>query len=241
MNKNRIQRNLTTICFIFLLFFTYQVSAAQSLSTKKNIIFDLGNVLIACDPNVVYKKYFANDLAKMNRFYKETGILEANKEMDRGRSVQEVLTELSDKFPCYYKPIHLWRTQWIKMISGPIKGSVKALESLHAQGYHLYALTNWSTETFFPYIRYSSNYKFLELFDDIVISGVEKITKPDPKIYKILLQRNRLDPKECIYIDDNSDNLIPAKGLGMLTIKFTSPEQLINKLAEFGVSVPIKT
>lgn len=196
----------------------------------KNIIFDLGNVLIAWDPDVVYKKYFANDLSKMERFYAETDIRKLNAEMDRGLSFQEALTDLSLKFPRYQEPIHLWKSHWLEMIGGPIADSVKILEVLYTHGYPIYALTNWAEETFFPYIRYNNNYKFLNLFKDIVVSGVEKVIKPDPQIYTLLLQRNGLNPKDCIYIDDSPINLIPAKNLGMLTIEFKSPAQLLHEL-----------
>ncbi len=203
----------------------------------KNIIFDLGGVLIRWDPNTVYKKYFANDLVKMKRFYQETSIQKLNEEMDRGRPFQEALTELSGKFPQYHEPIHLWKIQWLEMVGGPIEDSVKILESLHIQGYPLYALTNWAKETFFPHIRHGNDYRFLNYFEDIVVSGVEGVIKPDPEIYKILLQRNKLDPKNCIYIDDNLNNLVSAQNLGMSTIEFTSPEQLISELRLCDVSV----
>ena len=209
----------------------------QQNNSTKNIIFDLGGVLVSWDPDIIYKKYFANDLAKMHCFYEETGIRLANLEMDRGRPFQEVLTELSHKFPQHHEPLHLWQTQWLSMIGGPIVDSVKLLESLHKQGYALYALTNWAAETFFPYIRHNPEYNFLNLFKDIVVSGIEQITKPDLKIYEIILQRNKLNPANCIYIDDCQENLIPAQNLGMSTIKFTSPKQLANELKTQGVSV----
>jgi 2-haloacid dehalogenase len=209
----------------------------QQKNSMKNIIFDLGGVLVLWDPDIIYKKYFANDLTKMRRFYEETGIRLANIDMDRGRPFQEVLTELSHKFPQYHEAIHLWQTKWLSMIAGPIADSVRLLESLHSQGYALYALTNWSAETFFPYIRHNQEYKFLNLFKDIIVSGIEQTTKPDLKIYKILLQRNNLNPANCIYIDDCPENLIPAQNLGMSTIKFNSPKQLGNKLKSQGISV----
>ncbi|EKE00627.1 MAG: HAD hydrolase, family IA [uncultured bacterium] len=203
----------------------------------KIIIFDLGRVLIKWDPDVVYKKYFANDLAKISRFYEETNIWKTNAEMDCGRSFHEALTELSSKFPSYREPIHLWQSQWLEMIGGPIEDSVKILKSLHAQGYPLYALTNWAKETFFPHIRHNPTYTFLNNFNDIIVSGVERIIKPNPEIYKLLLQRHQLNPKNCIFIDDSQDNLVPAQNLGMATIKFTSPAQLIKELESHSVSV----
>jgi len=206
----------------------------------KNIIFDFGGVLIAWNPDIVYKKYFANDLTKVKSFYEETGIQKVNAELDCGRPFQETLTELSAKFPHHHEPIHLWKKQWLDMIGGPIEDSIKILEYLYTQGYPLYGLTNWAEETFFPYIRHNDKYKFLNYFKDIVVSGVERVIKPDPKIYKILLQRNKLHPEDCIYIDDNPDNLIPAQNLGMSTIAFISPKQLISGLESLGVVVTMQ-
>ena len=205
----------------------------------KNIIFYLGNVLILWDPDVVYKKFFSGDLTKIQRFYEETGIQKANAEMDRGRPFQEALSELSGKFPHYHEPIQFWKTKWLEMIGGPIEDSVKVLESLHAQGYPLYALTNFAAETFFPHIRHDHKYKFLNYFKDIVVSGVEQVIKPDPKIYEILLRRNNLKPENCIFIDDSSDNINAAQNLGIATIKFTSAEQLIDDLGKHGISIPL--
>ena len=202
----------------------------------QTIIFDLGGVLINWDPNIVYQQYFADE-QKVQQFYQETGIHQVNAEMDRGRSFQEALTELSTKFPHYHEPIHLWQKQWLTMIAGPIPDSVKILEALHDQGYPLYALTNWAAETFFPHIRY--NYPFFELFQDIIVSGRERLIKPDPKIYQLLLHRNNLDPTTCIYIDDKPENLRPAQDLGMIPIKFTSPQQLLQELHSHGIQLKL--
>ena len=204
----------------------------------KNIIFDIGNVLISWNPDAVYKSYFNQDLDTMERFYQETAIKKLNAEMDRGRPFKEALIELSDRFPQYHDPIHLWQTRWLEMVYGPIEDSIKILQSLYTQGYLLYALTNFAAETFFTHIRYK--YDFFNYFKDIVVSGVEQVIKPNPKIYKILLQRNELAPENCIFIDDTLENLIPAQTLGMVTIEFTSPLELINQLNSHGINVTLE-
>ncbi|MBF0298624.1 MAG: HAD family phosphatase [Oligoflexia bacterium] len=199
----------------------------------KNIIFDFGGVLIDWNPDYLYKKYFANDLIKMNHFYQETEIIKMNIEMDRGRPYDDALTELSTKFPHYQHAVCIWKTRWPEMVAGSIEGTVKILESLYEKNYPLYAITNWSCETFYPYVR--NKYKFFDYFKDIVISGHEKVVKPSPKIYEILLQRNQLNPKDCIYIDDNQNNLLPAKDIGISTIHFESAEQLSEQLKSYGI------
>jgi len=206
----------------------------------KNIIFDIGGVLISWNPDTVYRKYFGNNLEKLSLFYKETGIFEANAEMDRGRPFQETLAELATNFPQYHEAIHLWKNSWLEMVGGPIDETVEILESLHAQDYKLYALTNFSAEMFFAHIYNNVQYSFLKRFRDIVVSGAEQTIKPEFKIYNILLQRNKLDPTDCVYIDDLASNLLPAQKLGMDTIRFTSPVQLIRELESLGISANSK-
>lgn len=201
----------------------------------KNIIFDLGNVLIDWNPDYVYRRYFADDLEKMVAFYQETEIFKANSEMDRGSSFDEVLGKLSKKFPHHSTPIKLWKSQWTEMVRGPIKDSVKILESLYHKQYDLFALTNFANETFFTHIYNHDPYQFLNYFKDMVISGIEGVIKPELAIYEILIARNSLNPKHCIYIDDTEINLIPAHQLGMHVIKFSNPKDLENQLKSRGI------
>lgn len=136
-----------------------------------------------------------------------------------------------------HEPAKSWQASWLEKIEGPIKGTVEILRSLHRNGYSLYAVTNWVDETFFSYMKDQPEYNFLNLFKDIVISGAEGVSKPDPKIYEILLTRNSLDPKDCIYIDDISTNLIPTKNMGMDTIKFNSSQQLLAELKTYNLKL----
>jgi len=200
----------------------------------QNIIFDLGGVLIDWNPDNVYKQHFTGNLAKMQQFYQETGIHQANAEMDRGRPFQEALAELANKFPHHQKPIHMWQTHWCEMLAGPITDTVKILESLYKQKYPLFALTNWAAETF---VHVRNNYNFFNYFKDIVVSGALGTIKPEPQIYKILLTRNRLDPKNSIFIDDNALNLPPAEKLGITTIQFSSPKQLHDALKLHNIKI----
>ena len=201
----------------------------------KNIIFDIGNVLINWNPDPVYLEYFDHDVAKMHDFYNQTQILLANAEMDRGKPFTQVLSQLAQQFPHYHEPIWLWQDRWLATIGGPMHASIALLNALYKQQYPLYALTNFAAETFFTHIRHNPRYSFLNLFNDIVVSCIEQVIKPDPKIYEILLQRNQLDPTTCIYIDDSAANLVPAQQLGMTTIHFTSAEQLAHELQSLNI------
>jgi 2-haloacid dehalogenase len=198
---------------------------------KKSIIFDFGGVLIDWDPSRVYRQYFATE-QEISRFYQETGIYELNKEMDRGLPFAEALADLAEKFPHHAEPIWYWRDRWIQMIAGPISASVMILESMHRQGYDLYGLTNWSHETF-PLVY--EQYAFFQLFKDIVVSGREKLIKPEPAIFQLLLNRNQLEAKNCLFIDDNQANVEAAIALNIDAIQFISAAELQQQLIKRGI------
>lgn len=201
------------------------------LTPHKNIIFDFGAVLIDWNPDRVYLPYF-NNLEMMNQFYQETEIHIINKEMDKGASFDTMLKQLSLKFPHHDEPIKLWKTHWHKMIGGPIHDTVSILQKLHINNYSLYGLTNWSAETF-PYVYYT--YDFFRYFQDIVVSGREKTIKPEEEIYRICLERNNLKPEDCVFIDDNKENVESAEKLGIKGIIYTSSEQLAQSLMALNI------
>lgn len=188
----------------------------------KNIIFDFGGVLIDWNPDRVYRPYFGcdDDLA---RFYQETKILFHNCEMDRGWPYDQALAMLSTRFPHYAEPLKMWKTQWHKMIGGPIQGTVDLLWELKRAGYRLFGLTNWAAETF-PFVYYT--YDFFQIFEDIVVSGREGVIKPEPEIFQLCLQRNQIAASDSVFVDDNIDNIGAARSLGIHSIQFENPEQL---------------
>lgn len=198
---------------------------------KKNIIFDIGAVLVEWDPNRVYEPYFG-DAAKMQLFYTETKIFDVNRKLDQGHSFDMLLQELSLAFPHYKKPILFWKEKWSAMLGGQIQGSIDILKNLYQLNYPLFALTNWSKETFPIALK---QFDFFKYFIDIVVSGEEGFIKPDHQIYKILLQRNSLKAFDCLFIDDNLDNVKSAQNLGMDAIHFENPEKLINELRVKGI------
>jgi 2-haloacid dehalogenase len=194
--------------------------------TIKNIIFDLGGVLIDWNPRYLYKKIFSND-AEMEYFLTHVCNDEWNVTQDAGRSLAEGTKILCAKFPDKAHLIKLFYDRWHEMLGGEIPESVAIFNRLKNNKMNLYALTNWSHETF-AYAR--GHFKFLHDFLDIVVSGEEKIIKPDQRIYEILLQRNNLIAEECVFVDDRMVNVEPAKKLGMTVIQFISPAQLEQQL-----------
>lgn len=197
----------------------------------KNIIFDLGGVLIDWNPRFMYRKIFDNE-ATMEEFLQTVCTDEWNIQQDSGNTLAAGTEELCKKYPEKADLIRMYYARWPEMLAGQIQGTVDILHQLQQQNYNLFALTNWSHETF-PYAR--NHFGFLQLFQDIVVSGEEKIMKPDHRIYQILLSRNNIDAKESIFIDDNLKNINAAKELGITAIHFTSPPELALSLRKLSI------
>ena len=194
----------------------------------RNIIFDFGSVLVDWNPERLYGPYF-NDDAKMQYFLTEICPHAWNAQADAGRSTAEITEERVAVHPEWEKEIRMYFGQWIKMMGEQIPGMQELVEELKNRGYRLYGLTNWSAETF-PLVK--DNYPVFRLLDGIVVSGEEKIAKPDPGIFSILLQRYGLKPEECLFIDDNPKNVSTGESLGIRGLVFTSAAALRSRLAE---------
>lgn len=196
------------------------------------IIFDLGAVLIDWNPRHLYRKIFKTE-EEITWFLENICTSEWNDQQDAGRSFEEATEELVAKHPEWEAPIRAWYGRWHETIPGPIHGTVDILKAVReSKNYRLYALTNWSAQTF-PWAL--STFDFLHWFEGIVVSGVEKMRKPYPEFYQILFNRYTIDPTKALFIDDNEKNIIAAKILGLTTIHFKSPEQLSSELKILGV------
>jgi 2-haloacid dehalogenase len=207
---------------------------AFCMNEKPAIIFDLGAVLIDWNPCHLYRTMFNDDEA-MERFFVETNLLEWNAQQDEGFPFATAVNQLSEKFPQYEKYIRAFHVRWHEMMPGEITGTVEILRELRDQGYELYALSNWSMETY-PFAL--ARFEFLRWFRALVISGEVKVCKPDPRIYKIILNKIGRPANECIFIDDSRANYETAVQLGFCAIHFQSPEQLRAELKNLLGSQP---
>ena len=198
---------------------------------EKTIVFDLGGVLVDWNPRYLYRSVF-NDDAKMNHFLANICTGNWNELQDAGRSIQEATEVLVGHFPEYEFYIRMFYGEWQKMLNGPINGTVDILKTLKNKQYRILALTNWSAETF-PIAL--GLFDFLHWFDDVLVSGKEKLIKPDPAIFNLLIKRYSLDPGQTIFIDDNIKNVTSAKEVGLDAIHFTDPHILRLQLNERGI------
>lgn len=195
----------------------------------ENIIFDFGGVLVDWNPRYLYRDYFQNE-SEMEHFLHFICTDAWNLEQDRGRPLAEGTRLLQDKFPEYHSLIKLYYDKWEVMLHGDIPETVSLLYQLKEK-YKIFGLTNWSAETIpIAYERFS----FFRAFDGIVVSGEEKLIKPDKKLYHLLLDRYNLNAENTIFIDDNIKNIKAAKEIGLVAIHFESSGQLEAELLSIG-------
>ena len=198
----------------------------------KNIIFDLGGVLIDWNPEYMYKKLITDDNER-KEFLDNICTMSWNEEQDGGRSIQEANDLLISLYPDKSPFILAFYQRWEEMLNGPIEGTVEVLRQLKSNNKHnIYALTNWSAETF-P--RALQLFDFLHWFDGRVVSGEEMTRKPFRDIYEIILSRFNLEPEKTLFIDDNLRNIKAAEACGIQCIHFQSPALLINELKKRAV------
>jgi 2-haloacid dehalogenase len=199
---------------------------------RGTVVFDLGGVLIRWDPRNLYRKLFADDEAAMEHFLATVCTTEWNERQDAGRSFAEAEAELIGRHPDKSELIRAFGRRFDEMIPGARDDVVAILNELERQGTPLFAISNWSAETFPPQRR---RFPFLRLFKGIVVSGEEGVIKPDPRIFARLTERYRVPPETAVFIDDDPGNAAAATGLGFHGIHFQSAQALRAELGALGL------
>jgi 2-haloacid dehalogenase len=202
------------------------VHALSPRPKRTTVVFDLGGVLIDWNPRHLYRKLFVGDEAGMERFLREICTMDWVLQQDAGRTWAEGTALLRQQHPHQADLIDAFHKRWPETIAGAIDGTVAILRELKNANTPLYALTNWSQETFV----HASQFAFMSWFGGVVVSGEEKLIKPDPAIYRLLMDRYALVAETMVYIDDNARNAAAATDLGMHGIHFTSPDALRDEL-----------
>jgi 2-haloacid dehalogenase len=198
------------------------------------VLFDLGRVLLDWDPRYYYGRFFGNDEA-LEHFVRQVVPHEWYLEMDAGKPMELAVAERQCAHPEYAGLIAGWKEGWPLMMRGAIDGSVAILDELRREGLRLYALTNFSTETW-PVAK--ARFGFLSWFEDAIVSGEHGIVKPDPRIFELAISRCRLDPARTAFVDDVPANVDAGRACGLRAIQFTSPEKLREDLAALGLLGP---
>lgn len=194
------------------------------MSEIKNIIFDLGGVLIDWNPEYVYLEVFGGDRKKMQWFFDEICTMDWNENQDAGYPLQQATEDRVKMFPQYEEWIRMYYGRWEEMLGDSIEDTVEVLNQLLKNpDYRVAALTNWSAETF-PVAL--DRFEFLHRFEGIVVSGAENTRKPFADIYQLTLDRFDFKAEESLFIDDNLRNVEAASNMGIHTIHFKNPKEL---------------
>lgn len=203
------------------------------MSDIKNIIFDLGGVLIDWNPEYVYLDVFEGDRKKMQWFLDEICTMDWNENQDGGYPLQKATEERVSLFPQYEEWIRMYYGRWEEMLGGSIEETVEIMDQLLGDiKFRVIALTNWSSETFPVALQ---RFEFLHRFEGIVVSGIEKTRKPFPDIYQLTLDRYGFKAEETLFIDDNQRNIDAAADMGIQTIHFKNPKDLKYNLNKKGI------
>ena len=205
------------------------------MNTIKNVIFDLGGVLIDWNPAYVYLDVFEGDHKKMQWFFDEICTMDWNENQDAGYPLDQATEERVKMFPQYEQWIRMYYGRWEEMLGEAIEETVNILERFFQHpDYKVIALTNWSAETFPIALE---RFDFLHKFEGIVVSGTEKTRKPFPEIYQLALDRYGLNAEETLFIDDNLRNVNAAEAMGIDSVQFKNPKQLAAYISEIGLKI----
>ena len=195
----------------------------------------MGAVLLDWNPLYVYDENYFESQEKRDHFFSTICTSEWNEEQDAGRSIVTGTQLLVEQFPQWEQAIRDYYGRWTEMLRGPIYDTVDIFKKLKDSGnYKIYALTNWQADLFnIALVRYN----FLHWFDGIVVSGVEKMRKPFPEFYQLLLQRYKIDAATAVFIDDNLRNITGSEAVGIKGIHFQSSAQLADALRKLHIDV----
>jgi 2-haloacid dehalogenase len=198
----------------------------------KAVLWDVGGVLLEWDPRFLYRKLFGDDVAGMEEFLSTVCTPAWHAEQDLGRPIGEACAELCAKYPRHAALIRAWAERNEEMVNGPVSGSAELLGEVARAGLPCYALTNMERESFQRRVRL---YDFFRLFDGHFVSGFEGVMKPDPRFFKLALERFGLVPGETLFTDDRAENVAAARQLGLPAIRFRSAPALREELLARGV------
>jgi 2-haloacid dehalogenase len=187
-----------------------------------SVVFDVGGVLYQWHPRHLYSKLIA-DPEELDWFLDNVVTLEWHFQHDEGRPCAETTAELIERFPEHRDLIAVYDERWLETIPGPVPGMIELVDELAANGVPLYAITNFSHE-FWP--RFKATAPVFRHFRDIVVSGDERMVKPDPRLFTLAMSRFDLRPGEALFIDDRADNVAASEAAGLVGHHFTDAESL---------------
>lgn len=199
------------------------------------VIFDIGNVLFHWDPRFLYERLIGDDRA-LEAFLADVVTVEWHFQHDAGRDFADTSAELTARFPHHAELIAAWGPRFNDSVGGPVAGMHELVEELDGRGVPLFSITNFSHE-FFPPFR-AQWARLFDRFGDVVVSGAERLVKPDAAIYRLALDRFGLIADEAVFIDDNAANVAGARAIGIRSIHFSDVAATRGELAALGLLSP---
>lgn len=197
----------------------------------QNVIFDFGRVLIQWDLRHLFEKLF-DDAAELEWFLENVVTPEWHFQADAGRAVDDMVAERCAEYPGYSEMIHAYRTRFAETIPGTVDGMAEIVEELAERGVPMFGITNFGAEF---WAEYSPTQPLFSHFRGIIVSGQEKLAKPDPKIYRLACARFHILPGRSLFIDDSLPNIESAADFGLHTHHFSGADLLRDELASRGL------
>ncbi|MDC9823219.1 HAD family phosphatase [Devosia sp. ZB163] len=197
-------------------------------------VFDLGGVFVDWNPMYLFRKLFETE-EEAQWFWDNICTKDWNLEFDAGDIFAEGVAKLITRYPRYWREIQAFDLRWKETVGEFITGTSDIHDELIAQDIPTFAITNFSWEKWTSCL---GEWPFLEKFDGVVVSGLEGLVKPDPRLYRVFCERYALAPEMCVFIDDSEPNVISARKFGMNAIHFTDPKSLRKEL--IGLGLPLK-
>lgn len=203
----------------------------RKATSKKAVVFDIGRVLFHWQIGALFEKLI-DDRDELDWFLANVVTEEWHFEHDRGRALADMLRERIALFPQYESHIRAYAERFNETIPGPVAGSLELVRRLAGAGVPLYCLTNFGDEFF---AAFRPTQPIFDLFESIIVSGEEKVAKPDARIYEIVEQRSRRSGSQLFFTDDNAANIAAAKARGWDAHLFTDAMNLEAQLVAAGL------
>lgn len=199
-------------------------------------VFDLGGVFVEWNPMWLFRKLFDSE-EEAQWFHDTICTKQWNLEFDAGDLFAEGVARLITRFPRYWREIQAFDLRWKETVGPFIQGTIDIHDELIAADVPTFAITNFSWE---KWVSCLGEWPFLEKFDGVVVSGLEHLVKPDPRIYRVFSERYGIDPQVCVFIDDSLPNVEAARHYGMRALHFTGADQLRKDLIALGLPLKAK-
>ncbi len=201
------------------------------MTNVTTVVFDVGRVLFEWDLRYLYSKLIADE-AEREYFVSNVVTPEWHYQHDAGRSLDDMVAERVAQYPQYEELIRAYEARITETIPGPVPGTHDIVRELSDNDIPLFVITNFGAEF---WDRFRSAQPIFDHFGDILVSGVEKLIKPDPAIYALALDRFGLSSGEAIFIDDNHDNVVSARNNGFVAHHFTDAAKLRAELTALNL------